>query len=51
MRLFSNKTSPLEGSSKPAIILRVVVLPQPEGPRRVTNSPSLIARSIPFKTV
>src|SRR5271157_5819262 len=32
-------TRPDEGDSKPAIILRVVVLPQPEPPRRETNSP------------
>src|SRR5215207_7492361 len=31
--------TPLEGSSKPPIILRVVVLPHPEGPSKATNSP------------
>src|SRR5262245_26973714 len=30
---------PAVGSRKPAIILSVVVVPQPEGPRRDTNSP------------
>ena len=30
---------PLVGISKPAIMRRVVVFPQPEGPRKVTNSP------------
>src|SRR5215216_6758928 len=31
---------PLVGSSKPAIMRRVVVLPQPDGPSREKNSPS-----------
>src|SRR5213083_2897698 len=31
--------TPLVGSSKPAIIMSVVVLPEPLGPRNVTNSP------------
>src|SRR6478736_5003476 len=30
---------PALGVSKPAIILKTVVLPQPEGPRKETNSP------------
>src|SRR5512142_1079693 len=34
---------PLETSSRPAIILRAVVLPQPEGPTRTRNSLSLIS--------
>ena len=32
---------PAVGSMKPAIMRRVVVLPQPEGPSSETNSPSL----------
>ena len=36
------------GSSRPAIIRKVVVLPQPEGPRSTTNSPFSTARSMPF---
>ena len=32
------KISPAVGSSKPASIRRVVVFPQPEGPRRERNS-------------
>src|SRR2546421_2207023 len=36
--------SPAEISSRPAIIRRLVVLPQPDGPTRTMNSPSLIAR-------
>ncbi len=39
-------TLPLVGYSKPEIIRRVVVLPQPEGPSNVTISPSLISRLI-----
>lgn len=31
-------------SSSPAIIRRVVDLPQPEGPSRMSRSPSLISR-------
>ena len=31
-------TSPLSGSTKPPMMRRVVVLPQPDGPRIVTNS-------------
>ena len=44
---------PLEGNSKPAINLKRVVLPQPEGPRSPNNSPflifKLIALSIQFE--
>ena len=46
--LFSNfpsiYNSPAEISSKPAIILKVVDLPQPDGPTKTTNSPSPISR-------
>ena len=38
------KISPLLGLVKPPIILNVVVLPQPEGPKSVINSPSIISR-------
>src|SRR4051794_37129016 len=38
---------PPVGSSKPAIIRRVVVFPEPEGPRKVKNSPRSTSRSIP----
>src|SRR5215212_4832408 len=34
------------GGSNPPIIRRVVVLPQPDGPRRLKNSPSRTSRSI-----
>ena len=39
MSLPSTRMRPDVGVSKPAIILRIVVLPQPEGPSRETNSP------------
>src|ERR1700756_1576090 len=35
---------PSSGSSKPAIRLRVVLFPQPDGPSRVTNAPGAIDR-------
>ena len=37
---------PSSGVSKPAIMRRVVVLPDPEGPSIVKNSPGAISRSI-----
>ena len=40
----SSRILPLVGSSKPAIIRNVVVLPQPEGPRSEKNSPLPIFR-------
>src|SRR5699024_1195012 len=36
------RISPLVGYSKPATWLSTVVLPQPDGPTRTKNSPSLI---------
>src|ERR1700688_2814913 len=39
------RISPALGASKPAIMLRIVVLPQPLGPSRVRSSPRRIARS------
>src|SRR5258706_3276032 len=38
------QTRPLVGCWKPAIIRRVVVLPQPDGPSRVRSSPGSTAR-------
>ena len=35
----SKSTLPEVGFSKPAMMRSIVVLPQPEGPSRVTNSP------------
>src|SRR5689334_12628574 len=43
-----SRTVPREGSSKPAIMRMVVVLPHPEGPRREKNSPSAIDRVTPL---
>src|SRR5512132_2223050 len=40
----SMRSSPSEMSSRPAIMLSVVDLPQPDGPTRITNSPSAIVR-------
>src|SRR6266508_3794521 len=40
-----NELHPELGVSKPARHRSVVVLPQPLGPRRTTNSPSSISRS------
>jgi len=36
--------SPQEIDSNPAIMRNVVVLPQPEGPRKATNSPASTCR-------
>ena len=36
------------GDSSPAIIRRVVVLPQPEGPRMVVSEPFLIQKLMPL---
>ncbi len=41
-------TAPRVGSSKPAIIRMVVVLPHPDGPSMEKNSPSAMARSTPL---
>src|SRR5919112_142934 len=38
-------TRPAVGSSRPAAIRRLVVLPQPEGPRRAKNEPCGTVRS------
>ncbi len=42
---------PEVGSSNPAIIRRVVVLPEPDGPSIEKNSPSAISRSMPSTAV
>src|SRR3954451_24318646 len=39
------RTAPPEISSSPATIRSAVVLPQPDGPTRTTNSPSAMSRS------
>ena len=38
----SRRIFPDDGSSSPAIIRNVVVLPQPDGPKSTKNSPSAI---------
>ena len=40
----SMKIPPALGCWKPAIMRKVVVLPQPEGPSNVINSPGLTSR-------
>src|SRR5215831_1091572 len=45
------RTVPVVGSSNPAIIRIVVVLPQPDGPSREKNSPSWMATSMPLTAV
>ena len=45
-RLGPIRTSPLDGDSRSATIRRSVVLPQPDGPTRATNSPAPTSRSI-----
>src|SRR5690242_14206595 len=42
--------APLVGLSRPAARLRTVVLPQPEGPSRLTNSPSAIVNETSSST-
>ena len=41
------RISPASGSRKPAIMRNVVVLPQPDGPSRQTNSPCSTDRLMP----
>src|SRR4051812_27052966 len=43
------QTSPEVCDSRPAMIRRSVVLPQPEGPRKQTNSPLRMPRSMPCR--
>ena len=45
--LAAQRTVPAVGRSKPAIIRSTVVLPEPDGPSSVTNSPSATSRSRP----
>src|SRR5437870_1827505 len=44
----SRRTTPDVGAVNPAIILSVVVFPEPLGPRRVTNSPGATIRLRPL---
>src|SRR5438477_11469070 len=47
MSLPSRRIWPDVGRSNPAISLRVVVLPHPDGPSREKNSPGSTVRSMP----
>src|SRR6187551_2598651 len=47
----STAIDPEVGLSSPAIRPRVVDLPQPDGPRRVKNSPSLMVKVTSCRTV
>src|ERR1700682_3746415 len=47
MTLPLTRISPASGSRKPAIMRSAVDLPQPEGPRRQMNSPSLTSSEKP----
>src|SRR5579871_750919 len=42
-----NQVAPSVASSRPAIRYNRVLLPQPEGPRKTTNSPGAMSRSMP----
>ena len=44
--LARSRMSPLVGVSMPASMRSIVVLPEPEGPTMVKNSPSAMSRSI-----
>src|SRR5262252_3795001 len=46
-----SRISPEVGSSNPAIMRRVVVLPQPEGPSMTKNSPSSTVKVEPLTAV
>ena len=50
MGLPSIKISPCVAVSKPASIIKQVVLPEPDGPSIVTNSPLAILRFKSFTT-
>jgi hypothetical protein len=43
----ASSTVPASGRSKPAISRNVVVLPEPDGPSSVKNSPRRTSRSMP----
>ena len=51
MSTSSRRIWPSVGRSKPAIMRRVVVLPQPDGPRSEKNSPDGMSRLIPATAV
>jgi hypothetical protein len=39
------RTAPSVGSMNPEMVRRMVVLPQPDGPRKLKNSPGAIRKS------
>src|SRR6185369_16065394 len=47
----SIRTSPRVGATKPAMMFRMVDLPQPDGPSRHTNSPSRTERLMSSRTL
>jgi hypothetical protein len=47
----SINTRPSLGRSKPAMIRRSVVLPQPDGPSNVSSSPGAMSRLTPSSAV
>jgi len=47
----STKTVPPSGCTKPATIIKVVVLPDPEGPSSEKNSPGAIEAAMVSTTV
>ena len=49
MSLPRTLTVPALGEMKPVMVRRVVVLPQPEGPRKVKNSPSWMSMLMSFR--
>src|SRR4029077_5851376 len=44
----SSRMRPEDGSSSPAIIRKVVVLPQPDGPRMTKNEPGSTVKLMPL---
>ena len=46
----SISTLPELASSRPAMMRSSVDFPQPDGPTKTTNSPSVTSRSMPFST-
>ena len=51
MSLPRTLTVPALGEMKPVMVRRVVVLPQPEGPRKVKNSPSWMSILMSFRAL
>ena len=47
----ASSTFPSVGLSNPEMMLRKVVLPDPDGPTSAVNSPDLIVKSIPLRAL